>query len=77
MHISDDGVSEFQRLYRKRYGREISREQAYEQGLRLLLLLKRIYKPMTQDQFDAIQLRRAETFLEWFKKIKEDEGNSY
>lgn len=61
MNISDKDIAEFQRLYRNRYGREISKEKAYEQGLKLLRLLKRIYKPMTEKQFDAIQTRRAET----------------
>jgi hypothetical protein len=61
MVISDEQLAEFQRLYKNRYGKEISKEKAYEQGIKLLRLLKRIYKPMTVEQFDAIQTRRAET----------------
>lgn len=61
MVISDEDIAEFQRLYRTRYGKEISKENAYEQGIKLLRLLKRIYKPMTEKQYKAIQQHRAET----------------
>ena len=61
MVISDKDIAEFQRLYKNRYGKEISKEKAYEQGIKLLRLLKRIYKPMTEKQFDAIQETRANT----------------
>jgi len=61
MVMSDEDIAEFQRLYKNRYGHEISKEKAYEQGIKLLRLLKRIYKPMTVKQHDAIQERRAET----------------
>jgi hypothetical protein len=53
----------------------LSREDAYQQGLKLLLLLRRTYKPMAEEQFESIQLRRAETFSEWARKIMEDEEN--
>jgi len=62
MVISDGDIAEFQRLYKNRYGREISKEMAYEQAIKLLRLLKRIYQPMTEKQYDTIQLHRAKTF---------------
>jgi hypothetical protein len=61
MVISDEDIAEFQRLYKKRYGHDISKEKAYEQGIKLLRLLKRIYKPMTEKQYASVQDRRAET----------------
>jgi hypothetical protein len=61
MVISDAQLEQFQLLYKTRYGTEIGKEKAYEQGIKLLRLLKRIYKPMTESQFDAVQQWRAET----------------
>jgi hypothetical protein len=72
MHISDEDIKEFQKLYKQRYKKEISREKACEQGLKLLLLLKRIYKPMTEGQFERIQQHRTGTFSGWIRKIMED-----
>ncbi len=61
MVISDEQLAEFQRLYKNRYGKEISKEQAYEQGMKLICMLKCIYKPMTKESFEAIHKRRIET----------------
>jgi hypothetical protein len=62
MVLTDGQVEQFRQLYFKRYGREISKEDAYDQGIKLIRLLKRIYKPMTEKQFDAVQRHRVETF---------------
>ena len=55
MKLSDKNVLEYQRLYSRRFGREISREKAYEQGIKLLCLMKAIYKPMTREQYNNFQ----------------------
>jgi len=54
-------VSEFQRIYKNRFGKEISREQALEQGAKLLRLIELIYRPMTETDFEKLQARRKET----------------
>ena len=61
MHISDEQVEQFRQLYFKRYGKEISREDAYEQGLKLLRLVQIIYKPITETQFETAQIERMKT----------------
>ena len=59
--ISDEQVKEFQILYKNRFGKEISRERAYEEGVKLIRLIKLIYKPMTEREYKQLQKRREET----------------
>lgn len=46
--ISDKRITEYQAMYKKRFGKEISKEMAYEQGIKLITLMKHIYKPIPQ-----------------------------
>jgi len=59
--LSNEQVTKFQTLYKKRFGKEISREEAYEQGVRLIRLVELIYKPMTEAEYQQLQERRRET----------------
>lgn len=49
MNLSDKQIIEFQKLYKKRYRKEISREDAYEMGIKFVRLIKVIYQPITDD----------------------------
>lgn len=60
MFLSDEEVTEFQAIYRKNFGKEISREDARERGTKLVRLFEIIYKPMTKKEFKAVQTRRKE-----------------
>ncbi len=51
MILTDAQVTEFQTLYEKRFGEKISREEAYEGGVRLIQLLKIIYRPITKEEY--------------------------
>jgi hypothetical protein len=55
MHLSNEHISQFQSLYKEQFGEEISKEEAYEQGIKLLRLVQLIYKPMTQAEFTQVQ----------------------
>ena len=59
--LSNEQVTKFQTLYKKRFGKEISREEAYEQGVKLIRLVELIYKPMTEAEYRELQERRRET----------------
>ncbi len=59
--LSDEQIKKFQMLYKKRFGREISREEALEQGTKLLRLVELVYKPMTEDELKMVERRRKET----------------
>ena len=58
--ISDQMISKFQEIYRAKYRREISREEALEQGAQLMRLFQLVYKPMTKVEFQKLQARGRE-----------------
>jgi len=59
--LSDEQIVKFQTLYKNRFGKEISRKKAYEQGIKLIRLMRLIYKPMTKKEYNHLQKRRQET----------------
>lgn len=59
--LTNNQISQFQILYKNHFGKEISREEALEKGIKLLRLVEIIYKPMTEEQFENLQKRRKET----------------
>ena len=61
MELSDQHIAEFQTLYKNHFGKEISREEAYEKGIKLLRLIKLVYKPLTEEELSKLQKRRKET----------------
>ena len=61
--LSNEQITKFQTLYKNRVGKEISREEAYEQGVKLIRLVELIYKPMTEAEYKIVQKRRKETKL--------------
>ncbi len=58
--LSNEDIKKFQALYEEHYGREISKEEALDQGLKLLTLMRCIYKPMTAKESDRTDELRAE-----------------
>ena len=59
MQITDKELDEFRRIYKKRFGKAITREEAREQGSSLLRLMKVVYQPVTQRQVDELHERDA------------------
>lgn len=59
--LSDEQITKYQTLYKNRFGKEISRREAYEQGVKLVRLVELIYKPMTEADYQQLQERRRET----------------
>lgn len=58
--LTDEHITKYQAIYRARFGREISREEARDQGTKLVRLMQLIYQPMTQEEFDAAEgLRKS------------------
>ena len=76
MTISDEDIAEFQRLYKNRYGTEISKQNAYMQGMNLACLLKRIYTPITEKEYEDILQRKAETLPEMLEHFSLQERDS-
>ena len=61
MVLSDEDIAKFQALYRSEFGMEISREDAYEKGIKLVQLMYAVYKPMTEKEYEQIQKHRKNT----------------
>lgn len=59
--LTDKQVKTFQDIYRKSFGKEISREDAYEKGIKLLNLMSAIYKPMSEEEYQIIKKHRWKT----------------
>lgn len=59
--LTDEQITKYQTLYKNHFGKEISREEAYERGVKLIRLVELIYKPMTEAEYQRLQDRRRET----------------
>ncbi len=53
MNISDKHILEFQALWKKHFGTEITKEQALEKGLRLIRLVEIISKVVADEEKNA------------------------
>ncbi len=69
MVLSDEDIEKFQALYKNELGMEISREDAYEKGIKLLRLMSIAYKPMTEKEYEIIQKHRKDTLPLLINKI--------
>jgi hypothetical protein len=69
MVLSDEDILKFQALYKNELGIEISREDAYERGIKLLRLMSIVYKPMTEKEYEFIQKHRKDTLPLLINKI--------
>lgn len=52
MQLSSEQISQFQLLYKKRFGEEISREDAIEKGMKLVNLIELTYKPTNENELE-------------------------
>ena len=50
MNLTDEHILEFQMLYKKHFGTEITREQALEKGLRLIRLVEAVSRAVADEQ---------------------------
>lgn len=53
MNLTDENISEFQVLYKKHFGAEITKEQALEKGLRLIRLVEVVSRAVADEQNNA------------------------
>ena len=69
MHLSNKDIIKFIALYKSEFGIEITREDAYEKGIKLLQLMSAVYKPMTEKEYEFIQKHRKNTLSLLINKI--------
>jgi len=70
--LSDAQITKFQTLYKEQFGKEISRKEALEKGIKLMRLVELVYKPITQEEYEAVQRDRQETPQKDSKKFKDN-----
>jgi hypothetical protein len=61
MSLTDEQIESFRTIMRDVRGIELTKAEAFTQGTMLVNLMKVIGKPMTQKEFDAIQVERIKT----------------
>ncbi len=59
--ISKEKLKEFKKIYKNRFGEHLSDQIVSEKATKLLNLVKAVYQPMTQKEYDKVQKRREET----------------
>ena len=62
--LSKEQFEEYKRIYKEEFGEEKfnsrTEAQLLEEAIKLITLMKIIYKPMTQEEYDRVQSRRKE-----------------
>lgn len=53
--INEAQLEKYRVLYKKRFGTEISKIEALEQGATLVSLVELIYRPLTEAELDVAQ----------------------
>jgi len=59
--IYKEELKEFKKIYKKRFGENLSDQVALEKATQLLNLVKAVYQPMTKEEYDKVQKRKEET----------------
>ncbi len=59
MILSDEKIQEFQAIYKKVFGEDLSKAEAYNSAIRLLEHMKVVYRPVTKAEAEKmLQLRK-------------------
>ena len=59
--MDKESLEQFKTIYKKSFGEDLPDDIALEKATKLLNLVRAVYKPMTQGEYDALQKRRKET----------------
>lgn len=65
--LEDRHIIRLQELYQKRFGKELSREEAIRDGPLLLRQVQLLYQPMTVDEYHQVLKRRQELIHKYLK----------
>lgn len=50
--ISDKALKEYKEIYRKKFGKDISDQEALEQATKLITLVDAVYRPIPKEKKD-------------------------
>jgi hypothetical protein len=60
MVLSDEDIVKFQSLYKKRFDKDLTPQEAYEKAVKVLGLVSIVYRPMKRAELEAVQKRQAQ-----------------
>jgi hypothetical protein len=66
MQVTDENISNFQALYKKIYGIDLTKDAAYEKAMSILNLMQLIHKPISKSQL----IKLKPYLLEWESEIE-------
>jgi len=69
MQVTNIHIQKFQALYKEHVGKDISKEKAHDDLLKLVRAVEIIYKPMTKAEFELVQKRRKELGVDEIKEL--------
>ena len=64
MHLTDRQIKKFQNLCETHLGKKVTKQQAVEHGTKLMVLMKHLYKPITQDELSALKNNNSQKALD-------------
>lgn len=56
--MKQEDLEKLQKLYRDRYGKELSLEEAEDLGTRILGLLRVVYSPLNKKAFESLSINK-------------------
>ena len=59
MQLSDEHISSFKDLYLRVFGKEITKTESREKAIKLIRLMRVVYKPMTKAELAQTQDRKT------------------
>ncbi|MBU0978374.1 MAG: hypothetical protein ABIJ03_04035 [Patescibacteria group bacterium] len=62
--ITDKQMAKFKTLYKSHFNEDLSPQDALDKAMKLLVMMKIVYKPMTVEQYNRVQESRKRLGLE-------------
>lgn len=58
--LTDEQIEKHQTIYKKHFGKEVSKAEALERGAKLIKRIKAVYKPMIKEELGKLQKHRKD-----------------
>lgn len=53
--LTEDQITQFQEIYRKHFGKNVSKEEAQDKGIKLVNLMRVAYSPLSKEKFEKLK----------------------
>jgi len=61
MQLTEQQITRFQKIYKARFNKQLSKKEALEKGIKLVKMIQIVYRPITKEQYQQLQERRSQT----------------